>query len=177
MTDCPNAEIRDLLPDLVHGTLAGATRLRVEQHVGSCAECAAEVALIRRARTVLSRGVPSLDAERIAARIPTFSRAVARRHSPMMLRIAASIVLVALGATTFEVVRRQQGMSGFPAGESATSVAGPADGPALLFSGRLSGLADEDLVLLLAEINDIDGAISTEPVRLLPVPAWNGVIQ
>ena len=32
MTDCPNAEIRDLLPDLVHGRLDAAARADVERH-------------------------------------------------------------------------------------------------------------------------------------------------
>ena len=177
MTDCPNAEIRDLLPDLVHGTLAGAERQRVEQHVASCAECAAEVALIRRARAVLSRTAPAVDAARIAARIPRFVRVPAWRRSPAAAwRIAASIVIVALGATTFEMVRRQQGqLDGTSMGESAAASA--VEARTLSFAGRLSGLADEELEQLLADIDEMDGRIPAEPVRVLPVPAWNGRIQ
>ena len=51
MTDCPNAEIRDLLPDLVHGRLDATARADVERHVRDCDDCAAEVTLLRELRT------------------------------------------------------------------------------------------------------------------------------
>lgn len=47
MTDCPNAEIRDLLPDYVHDQLSSADYARVAQHLVSCAECADELALLQ----------------------------------------------------------------------------------------------------------------------------------
>ena len=40
MFDCANVEMRELLPDLVAGTLDAATRARVERHHATCAECA-----------------------------------------------------------------------------------------------------------------------------------------
>ena len=173
MTDCPNAEIRDLLPDLVHGTLAGAERQRVEQHIASCVACASEVALIRRARTALSRIAPAVDVERIGARIPRFAPRTTGWRVPAW-RIAASIVIVALGATTFELVRRDQGIGGGVVGESALA---SADARTLSFAGRLSALADEDLQQLLADIDAIDAKVPEEPVTVLRVPAWDGRIQ
>ena len=47
MTDCSNAEIRDLLPDYVHDQLSIADLARVQQHVASCADCAEELALLQ----------------------------------------------------------------------------------------------------------------------------------
>src|SRR5688572_16602655 len=114
MTDCPNAEIRDLLPDLVHGTLAGAERQRVEQHIASCAECAAEAALIRLARTALRPTGPSIDAGRIAARIPRYAPSRSRVPLRTAWRIAASILVLAVGAKTFDLVRTQSGQVGGP---------------------------------------------------------------
>ena len=173
MTDCPNAEIRDLLPDLVHGTLAGGDRQRVELHIAACADCAAEVALIRRARTVLSRGVPAVDAQRIAATIPAFSQVPARGRSFGAWRIAASIVVVAIGAMTFELVRREQNpLAGTLVGE--TAVANIAEARMLSFAGRLSSLADEELEQLLADIDALDAGVPEEPARVLPVPVWDG---
>jgi anti-sigma factor RsiW len=175
MTDCPNAEIRDLIPDLVHGTLAGAERQRVEQHIASCAECAAEAALIRRARTVLAPRTPSIDAGRIAARIPRYAPR-SRGRLGTAWRVAASILVLAVGATTFDLVRRQSGqVAGDPTlGESA--VATVADVGTLSFAGRLSALADEELEQLLADIDQLDTRMPAEPVRVLPVPPYEGRI-
>ena len=47
MTDCSNAEIRDLLPDYVHEQLSVTDLARVEQHLVSCAECAEELELLQ----------------------------------------------------------------------------------------------------------------------------------
>lgn len=47
MTDCSNAEIRDLLPDYVHDQLSVTDLARVEQHLKSCAECTDELALLQ----------------------------------------------------------------------------------------------------------------------------------
>ena len=43
MSDCPREGMRDLLPDLVNGTLAPGVRASVEQHVAGCDECASEL--------------------------------------------------------------------------------------------------------------------------------------
>lgn len=47
MTDCSNAEIRDLLPDYVHDQLSVTDLAQVEQHLVSCAECTEELALLQ----------------------------------------------------------------------------------------------------------------------------------
>jgi anti-sigma factor RsiW len=70
MRECTNAEIRDLLPDLAADRLSGADRTCVANHVAACADCAAEVELLRAARRVQSRGVPPVDTARILAALP-----------------------------------------------------------------------------------------------------------
>ncbi|MEO7999899.1 MAG: zf-HC2 domain-containing protein [Gemmatimonadaceae bacterium] len=62
MTDCSNAEIRDLLPDYVHDQLSVADLARVEQHLVSCADCAEELELLQ---TVLAIR-PTVKAANIA---------------------------------------------------------------------------------------------------------------
>jgi hypothetical protein len=70
MSDCMNAEMRDLLPDLAAERLSGAERTRVASHVASCPACAAELELLSAARQVMSRGVPAVDVARIVAALP-----------------------------------------------------------------------------------------------------------
>ena len=55
MSDCPNAEIRDLLPDLLHDRLDAPTRARVLAHVDGCADCRSELELLRSLRGSLER--------------------------------------------------------------------------------------------------------------------------
>lgn len=68
MLDCPRDDIRDLLPDLVHDQLGATERARAEQHIAGCAECAAELELLRTLRAT-AFSAPEVDADRIAATV------------------------------------------------------------------------------------------------------------
>ncbi|MEP6990625.1 MAG: zf-HC2 domain-containing protein [bacterium] len=97
MTDCPDANARDLLPAFVHGRLDAGTRATVEAHLASCDDCRAEVALLRELRGVVG-GAPRMDVRAIVAALPA-SRAPARRSWTRWRAAAAIVVLVAGGAT------------------------------------------------------------------------------
>ena len=103
MTDCPNGDVRDLLPDLVHDRLAPDVRRDVETHVRSCADCQQELALLRSMRMSLRRG-PAVNIAAIAAAIPAY-RAPAR-HSWAGWRAAAAIMILAAGGTSVAVLGR-----------------------------------------------------------------------
>lgn len=104
MTDCPNGDVRDLLPDLLHDRLAPAVRREVESHVRDCADCQAELALLRVMRSSLGRA-PAVDVAAIAAAIPPH-RAPARRAWGGWRAAAAAVVLLAAGGTSVAVVQR-----------------------------------------------------------------------
>ena len=70
MTECESAEMRDALPDLINGNLAAARTAQVEAHVASCAECAAELDLLKAVVASASRA-PELDLSRIVSALPT----------------------------------------------------------------------------------------------------------
>ena len=175
MNDCPNADIRDLLCNAVHDTLAADDRRRVDAHVASCADCTAELALLHRAREVLKRGTPQVDANRIAAAIPV-RRTRSWGASVPAWRIAATIAVMAVGAASLSRTRGGIAPDGGRAGgESAVGTVAAANDPhTLSFSGRLSSLDDEDLAQLLSEIDDLDGGTPAEPAVVLPVPGWEG---
>ncbi|MBC8089928.1 MAG: zf-HC2 domain-containing protein [Phycisphaerae bacterium] len=69
MTDCSNAEIRDLLPDYVHDQLSVADLARVEQHLVSCAECTDELALLQ-AMFDIRPNVAAVNVAAIVASLP-----------------------------------------------------------------------------------------------------------
>ena len=109
MTDCPNAEIRDRLPDLLHERLDASTRAVVMAHVAACAECRAELALLREASLALSASVRSVNVDAIAREVvartaPTVARPL-RRRTWVDWRLAAAVAFVALGGASFVALR------------------------------------------------------------------------
>ncbi len=84
MTDCPNAEIRDLLPDLAADALSPVERTRVQAHVDGCVECAAEVTLLQTARAVRPQIGP-INVARIVAQLPRPVTRASVREDPAVL--------------------------------------------------------------------------------------------
>jgi anti-sigma factor RsiW len=103
MNDCPNADVRDLLPDLLHGQLDRATRAMVESHVAGCVDCRAELALLRDLRTAAGRS-PALDLAAIAAAVPAYRAPV--RRSWVGWRTAAAVTLIVAGGSSLIVTQR-----------------------------------------------------------------------
>ena len=172
MNDCPNAEIRDQLCDVVHRTLPDADCRRIEEHIATCPDCAAEIALLQRARAVLNRTAPAVNTAAIVAALPQARGIRARSFSNW--RVAASIAAVAIGAASLSLLRVQSAGNDAGIDTIGTAVAANMDAEMLSFSGRLSALEDEDLEQLLADIDEFDGATLVEPRAVLPVPAWEG---
>ena len=102
MNDCPNADVRDRLPDLLHNRLDGAARASVEAHVAACADCAAELALLSDVRK--SWDTPKVDVAAIVAALPSY-RAPAR-PSWGGWRAAAAIAVIVAGASSVALLQR-----------------------------------------------------------------------
>jgi anti-sigma factor RsiW len=100
MTDCPNADIRDQLPDWVNGSLSLEVAADVEAHLAKCSACTAEAHLLRALRDAL-RTEPEVDLGRIESAVTARTRGSAvrserpRRWRPLLggLAVAASVVL------------------------------------------------------------------------------------
>ena len=105
MNDCLNVEAREALPDLFNGRLSDLDTATMNAHVESCADCRAELALMREARSSAPIA-PRMDAAMIASAIrpyPSASAIPAHRQRTSIfgrmgtLRIAAAAVLIAAG--------------------------------------------------------------------------------
>jgi predicted anti-sigma-YlaC factor YlaD len=70
--DCVNAEVRDALPDLLHGRLGELDTATIKAHVESCAACRAELDLMREA-IATAPITPPVDAGKIAAAIAPYA--------------------------------------------------------------------------------------------------------
>jgi anti-sigma factor RsiW len=103
MIDCPNGDVRDLLPDFLHGRLDASVRAEVEQHLAGCEACRHELSLLRDLRVTMDRG-PRVRVDAIAAAIPPY-RAPVRRSSATGWRAAAAITAIAVGGTSMLLLR------------------------------------------------------------------------
>lgn len=176
MRDCENVEIREQLPELLHGRLGPSERAVVEQHLAGCAACRDELDVLRTARAVLiAAPTPRLDHAAIAAAV---SRArVQVEPRPVRWRWAAAITVIVLGGTSVATAVRS--FRGEPAIDS-TYVTGPAvvaqgDTPSavpsaaaatparLTAGGGIDDLADEDLEALIGNLETIEVAPRAEP--------------
>ena len=188
MTDCPNGEVRDLLPDLLHDRLPSDTRREVEAHVRDCEDCRAELELLRAMRASLRRG-PSVDVASIARAIPSYGAPV--RRAWVGWRAAAAIMLLAAGGTSVAVMQRggvdsrdlvsvgaavpQPTMIGATTDSSlpeSAAVAPPAARELALGSSAIGDLSDVELSALLKDLQtvdvlpsaDVDNTASVSPV-------------
>jgi anti-sigma factor RsiW len=189
MTDCPNGEVRDLLPDFLHDRLPPDVRREVEAHVAGCEECRAELALLGAMRSTLRRA-PRVDVAAIAAAIPPY-RAPARR-SWGGWRAAAAVLLVA-GGTSVAVLQSRDSVvepvpdtttavairaaDSVPTATSAPQVDTPAPAQAshelALGTAAVTDLDDGELSSLLSELSTLDALPSADvenAVAVSPLP-------
>src|SRR6266513_4283710 len=98
MNKCIDTEIQEMLPDLLHRTLADAERQRVEAHVAGCESCREELQILR---TVKSAAVfaPTIDVDRVVRQIPAYRSVVVPGievpawHRPMQWLVAVAAAL------------------------------------------------------------------------------------
>ena len=190
MNDCVNGDIRDVLPELVNGTLPAGDVARVQQHVNACADCAAEVELLRTARAAM-RLAPVMDTTRIAAAVQasTAQRLAARRAPAARVARIASLSLVAvIGALGIWSLRDSAPAapaaseapatvaltapeSPRPVEQARPAEAPPARGPVqLALGGDMSQLGDDDLLALLSEVSALEAMPGEEPAPLAIEP-------
>jgi anti-sigma factor RsiW len=137
MNDCMNAEVRDALPDLMHGRLSDLDKVTMRAHVETCADCREELRLLSEIRASAPIA-PRIDVARIVAALPIPMPTAAdqlvasvparvRRPSSMLWKLTAVAALLVTGSLTFATARKQS-----PAAPAASrSVAAAASSPQL----------------------------------------------
>lgn len=179
MTECPNGEIRDLLPELLHGALDGATRSRVEAHVAECVSCREELALLRQVQALAPR--VRVDVARIVSALPAPELARWRAWSSHAWQIAAAVVFMAAGGTLVarQMRRAPDADRTRPAVVASTydsAVGGTATGDVELSVGYdYSELTDAQLQALLKDVEHMSAVPMAEPDASVPaVTVTNG---
>ena len=197
MIDCPNGDVRDVLPDFVNERLGAQARADVERHLEACAACRDEVQLLRDLRATLRRA-PSVDVDAIAAAIPPYRAPVGRGWATGW-RTAAAIAAIVVGGASIALLRddgptdREVGSGAIaqaptpsvdpapasdvppvaPAPRGGGSI-DPAPGPVpareLALAGATIGdLSDVELSALLADLESLEAMPSAEVEGVQPL--------
>lgn len=189
MTECVNETLRDLLPALARNALPAAEASLVRAHLSGCAPCAAEWRILQAASDVFAASTPTVDVAAIVSRLPAppappapqarpalrverGGAATRWRPSRSMFAAAASLTLVAtLSLTVLRPIFFGQApgvasgtpMDGMP--DSAPVVVAPATtaSAALVGTAELAELGVDELSTLLAELEQMEATIATEP--------------
>jgi putative zinc finger protein len=194
MSDCANVEVRELLPELMHGRLGEADRARVQAHVAGCEECAAELATLQAVQRAYSH-VPAIDTAAVVRALPRPARPTVVRRAPRVAwRIAAAVSFISLGGISLVVARSFFDMNGAGISSTAgvdsgartgdTSVVPQSPGtvtkqgsPMISFGGGVADLKTEDLEKLLKEIDALEAAPPAEPESVPASEAGTGRVR
>ena len=169
MRDCPDAQMRDQLPEFVSGRLGAGARATVEAHLATCPDCAAEVALLRSMFSALVAAqearAPQVDVARIAAALPKPRRVRTPWFRTTQWR-AAAVLLFMAGASSLLWTNRHA-----PATPSE-----PAAAESMTFAGGVSDLSEAQLNMLLGEMDSISSIpiVDLDLAPLSPVAPSKG---
>jgi anti-sigma factor RsiW len=152
MRECHDADVRDLLPELVRGTLGPTERARVAAHVAGCASCRAEVALLGDVRAL--HPLPPVNAARIVAALPRSPRAPAadpagvvsldahrrlRARAGWPWRRMVGVAAVLTGVASVALLGGRGGRGGRAAGAGGPSAPATTDSPAARSTATAAG--------------------------------------
>lgn len=141
MNDCMNAEVRDALPDLMHGRLSDLNRVTMMAHVETCADCREELRLLEEIKASAPLA-PRIDVAKIVSALPVPMPTVAgqlvaatparvRRPSSGLWKMIAVVALLATGSLTFATARRQAVTPASTSSVAAPVISLPIQSPAL----------------------------------------------
>jgi len=204
MNKCTDSDIQELLPDLLHGALPEAEKLRVDAHVATCESCQEDLDILR---TVKSAAVfaPSIDVDRVVRQIPPYRAIVPAVEAPARTRVAtwlvaATLALFVVGGGSVLMSRQNSSATSVvnggpkttakiaatePSAPSRVPVATPnptiAEPPtsphphALALAAEADGLSDGGLVQLMNDMDTFDALPGPEPDPVISVDSGDSL--
>jgi anti-sigma factor RsiW len=193
MNECTDNDIKEMLPDLLHGALDAGAMERAEAHLASCEECRAELRVLRAVKSAADFA-PTIDVDQVVRRIPPYSKIVPAIEAPARSRpvswlVAATVAIAVVGLGSMLVTR--QGATTAPASVATTLPAAtipaqstpvPSNAPgsaassavgihthALAVAADVDGLSDGNLVQLMSDMNRFDALPATESDPVISV--------
>ena len=207
MNKCTDSNLQEMLPDLLHGTLAADARERVEAHLATCENCRGEIEVLRAVKSA-AVFAPRIDVDRVVRQIPPYRAIVAVSERPASTRmvswlVAAALVVVAIGGGSLLLSRPKSGNAPSPVASTQPSRAPtpteptsvPAAKPnvvtpvrtnvatatphprALALAANVDDLSDGDLEQLMKDMNRFDALPATEPDPVISVDSGANLEQ
>jgi anti-sigma factor RsiW len=177
MTDC--SDVRPRIDDYVDGSLGPPEMARLEEHLAGCPTCRAEVEAIRDLLADTSRLPKSMLPARdlwggIEARLgapaaaPAGGPPLRLRVHPLVMRIAAALGLVLLGAAIATAWHHQSAPTGFAAEQARYNAASAALAERLAhepstLSPATRAVVQRNLSILDAAIHEAESALAADP--------------
>jgi anti-sigma factor RsiW len=198
MNKCTDNEIRELLPDLLHGALSANARGRVEAHLETCEECREDLKVLRAVKSA-AVFAPAIDVDRVVRQIPPYRTIVPVVQLPARPRlvswlVAASLAVTVVGVGSLLVTRQiarkapaavttarvpdQIATEPAPVGSKARATVASPDviistaqprTHALALAADVDGLSDGNLMQLMNEMNRFDALPASEPDPVISV--------
>ena len=207
MNRCSDSDIRELLPDLLHGTLAADARARVEAHVATCGECGEELGVLRTVKTA-AVFAPRIDVDRVVRQIPPYRTIVPVTERPVRTRVvswlvAATMAIVVIGGGSLILMKpkvvndpRAVASTQRPPAQNPTEstpvnsripaagatgrtavVSAPPHPRALALAANVDDLSDGDLRQLMNDMNRFDALPASEPEPVISVDSGTSLEQ
>ena len=204
MNKCIENEIQEMLPDLLHGTLANDGRMRLETHLATCESCREELEVLRIVKGA-AVFTPSIDVDRVVRQIPPYATIVpgveqpARAPRLVTWLVAASLALAVVGGGSVLITRQKAATVVGVAGSARARAGQPAINPAvnamtepesvariqratptaparaLALAADVDGLSDGSLVQLMNDMTRFDALPASEPESVISVDSGDSL--
>ena len=192
MNECAENEIQEMLPDLLHGTLAADVRGRVEAHLASCEQCREDLEVLRAVKSA-AVFAPVIDIDRVVRQIPPYRTIAPPIERPAATRVvswlvAASLAIVVIGGGSLILARRDvptarpavvstRPPTSTPVQPTAEAIAPSQDvmpgaqphTHALALATDVESLSDGSLQQLMSDMAQFDALPAAEPDPVMPV--------
>ena len=192
MNKCIENEIKEMLPDLLHGTLTADVRARVDAHLGSCEECREELDVLQMVKSA-AVFTPVISVDHVVRQIPPYRTIVPAVERPTTTRVvswlvAATMAIAVVGGGSLVLTRRDVATVPVPVAINQPSVSTPAQ-PTPQPSGTQKSVSPSNTVVenvephthALALAVDVGGLtdgnleqLMTEMARFDALPATEG---
>jgi len=180
MSECMEREIREMLPDVLHGAIVPGERARIDSHLAVCGDCRRELEVLRAVHGA-AVFAPAIDVDRIVRQIPPYRIITPPATRPTVSRavgwlVAAGLVFVVAGGGSVlmsrtDVAEAPSSVASAPATPSApATVSSPATHSLALASG-VEDLSDGGLVQLISELSEFDAIPAADPEPVFDVDA------
>jgi anti-sigma factor RsiW len=204
MNKCTDSDIQEMLPDLLHGALDEAEKVRVDAHIATCESCQEDLDVLR---TVKSAAVfaPSIDVDGVVRQIAPYRAIVPAVGAPARTRVASWLVAATLALFVVgggSVLMTRQNSSGtsvadggtrvpkqiattetsaqstVPAATPTPKITVPVASPhphALALAAEADGLSDGGLVQLMNDMDTFDALPGSEPDPVISVDSGDSL--